>query len=384
MLRIESIKLAETYKDSKVYFDYDKIFMQDINLVIGPNASGKSQFINRLKFLRETHRKNQPTKNIVTIFKAEVVFNNENTDKRIRYELTAGPGQLIVEQIEDLLARKFYLKNNQKGTFLLDENTGKETTFLLNKRQSITKQVEDHIEKFPTINEIGKFFENILFLDADKFNLLTIDLGSEHLIPSDQIRNISSVVLNWKDKIPKLYDILLKKYKSFFPYVEEFTSREEVSIGNKLFDVLAIKEKGVKEDVPVQNISSGMLRILCLLALPMTKQIKKPILGYDFSPSVIVIDEIDNGLDYEMIYSIIDSLKSETVFSLIILSSHSPVVCNFIPPENWLIFRRSASRVKVTNPLSIKETKELIERSKTNNWEIYKNHIANSRLYSVK
>ena len=383
MLKIEKINLTEKYATGETYFDYEELKLHDINLIIGPNASGKSQFIGRLKFLKLTHQKGQPTKDLKTNFKASIVFNNQSNGS-IGYELSAGPGELIVESIINLNTKKSYLRYENEDALLLNEITGEEVKLLVNKRQSITKQIEDHKSKFPTIYEIGKFFESILFLDADKFNPHSIDIGPNQLIPSDQMRNISSVVLNWKVNSPKLFKILLDKYKTFFPYVEEFISKQ-VPIGNSLLDVLSIKEKGVKEEVLAQNVSSGMLRILCLLALPMTRQIDKKLLGgQNFSPSMIVIDEIDNGLDYQITGNIIDYLESETEFSQILFTSHSPVVCNFVTPKKWHIFRRLASRVKVTSPFDIKETKELIEKSKSSNWDIYKNHIANSQLYSVQ
>lgn len=383
MLRIENIKLSEKYHTGENYFEYDSLSLHDINLIIGPNASGKSQFFSRLRFLKETHTKGKPTRTIKTIFTANIEFIDTESSEKICYDFQAGPGELIVETIKNMTTNTNYLKYDQENALLVNEKTGKEVSFLINKRQSITKQIEDHKGKFPTIYEIGKFFESILFLDTDKFNPHAIEVGQAQLIPSDQMANISSVVLNWKKRSPKLYNILLAKYKMFFPSVEDFTSKP-MAVANGQIEMLAIKEKGVKEEILAPSVSSGMLRILCLLALPMTRQLGKPILGYDFSPSMIIIDEIDNGLDYEVTANIIDYLESETSFSQIIFSSHSPVVCNFVPPQKWHIFRRLASKVKVTSPFDIKDTKELIEKSKSSNWEIYKNHIANSQLYSVQ
>ena len=153
---------------------------------------------------------------------------------------------------------------------------------------------------------------------------------------------------------------------------------------DSIVDMLAIKEKGVIETVAASDMSSGMLRILCLLAISMSRNLGDHIQGVKFEPSMIIIDEIDNGLDYDRISRIIDYLESETSFFQIIFSSHSPVVCNFVPPENWHIFRRSATRVKATRPHDIEKTKELIEKSSSANWDIYEHHISKSKLYSIE
>lgn len=379
MLRVKKIELSEKYQDGGEYFDFDSIQLQNINLIIGPNASGKSQFFARLKFLRAIHTKRIPTPSLITIFHAKVVFEDKEIKEEINYELRAGPGEFIEETISS--GSKEFLGINGNDLFLLNEKEGREVSFLVNKRQSVTKQIEDHKDVFPTIYKIGNFFENILFLEADKFDPNALAIGPNQLIPSDRMENISSVILNWQKQCLNIYELLLKEYKRFFPYIERFLS-ERVQVPHGRVEILALKEKNIRKSVLAPEMSSGMLRILCLLALPMSRHLGQSI--PNFKPSMIIIDEIDNGLDYKCTGDIIEYLEGETDFFQIIFSSHSPIVCNFISPEKWHIFKRRASKVKVTNPSKVRETKELIEQAKASNWEIYKNHIANSSLYSVE
>ena len=380
MLRIKSLKIWEEHQNYDC-FNYDKISLHDMNLIIGANASGKTQFFSRLKYLRTLHRKSTPTPKLETTFHADVVFENEENQK-INYRLKAGPGELVNEIISS--DSKNYLAHDGESPTLLNEKTNKEQAFPLNnKRQSITKQIEDHKDSFSTISKIGNFFENILFLDADKFNPNAVITGPDQFIPSDRMENISSVVVNWNKKYPKLCKLLLQEYKEIFPYVENF-SQEKVQMPNgNPFDMLTVKEKNLKLPTLATSMSSGMTRILCLLALPMCRQLPINTTELNF-PSMVVIDEIDNGLDYDCVDAIIEYLKAEATFSQILFSSHSPIVCNFISPEKWRIFRRHGNRIKITNPIEVKETKDLIERSKVNNWEIYIYHIVHSQLYSVQ
>ena len=381
MLKIKSIKMSD--KDQNhTRFDYDEMPLHDINLIIGPNASGKSQFFARLKYLRTLHRKSNPTQNLQTTFYAHIVFQDEEGQEKIHYQLKAGPGELVHETIKS--DSRDYLIHDGEESKLLNEKTNETQVLLANKRQSITKQIEDRQNSFPTIFAIGNFFENILFLDADKFNPNAVMVGPDQFVPSDQMENISSVVINWKNQYPNLYNLLLKEYKTFFPYVEEF-SQIKMQVAHGIVDMLAVKEKNVVLPTLARDMSSGMLRILCLLALPMSRHLAYIAKEWSsFSPSMIVIDEIDNGLDYENISAIIEYLEAEASFSQIVFSSHSPVMCNFISLEKWHIFRRRDSKVKVTNPSQIEATKDLIEKARMSNWEIYKNHIAHSPLYSVQ
>ena len=387
MLRIEKIKFTETYENGETCFNYDEFFPQDINLIIGPNASGKSQFISLFKFLRNIHSRAISTQELFTCINVEVVFFDKESKQKINYKLSAGPGSRIDEKISNEETGNFYLKHKKKGgTCLFDEKDKEQLDFLVNKRESITKQIEDHKDKFPTIYKIGRFFETILFLDADKFDSNAPETRSQHLIPNDRMNNISSVVLNWKKEYPELYEALLNEYKKFFLYVENFSSQQFINKNNVPDETLSVQEKGIKNYILSPDLSNGMLRTLNLLALPMVRQLHEKLkLDVILKPGMIIIDEIDNGLDYEVIGKIIDYLKGEAAFYQILFSSHSPVVCNFIKPKKWHIFRRQASKVKITRPLDIPATKELIEESKSDNyWAIYKNHIAKSSLYSIK
>ena len=384
MLKMEKIEISQKYPDGDVYFECSEVSLQSTNLIIGPNASGKSQFFKRLKFLKDIHKKSAPTPYTTTILHAKVVLKDESTGKEINYNLKAGPGELIEETI-DSKSRK-YLRRKGGNTLLLDEKTNEAQAFLINKRQSITKQIEDRKDSFPTIDKIGFFFESMLFLDADKFNSDLVMFGDKQLIPSERMENLSSAVLNWKKKFPDVYNSLLKEYKKFFQDIEDISSEEFTTPDGGVFEMLAIKERGVRDVVAATYVSSGMLRILSLLALPMCRHLSKHAeeLGFDFNPSMIVIDEIDNGLDYERTGHIIDYLDSEAAFVQVIFSSHSPVVCNFVSPERWRIFNRTASSVNITNPLDVKETREMIEKSKSANWDVYANHISRSRRYNKR
>ena len=387
MLKMQKLKLSEKYSNGESYFEYDEINLHNINLIIGPNASGKSQFFARLKFLKEFHLKNRPTPIIVTTFIAKSIFKNEEGEL-ITYNLEIGSNQKIKESISGH-SKKYLEQSNDNGYLLLDEKSNKKVSLLINKRISVTKQIEDYKNKFSTIYKIGSFFENILFLNTDKFNPSTMDITPNLLIVNDNMANISSVLFNWKNGCPNIYKNLLEEYKKFFPYIEDFSFTQMAiqnpnGYNNNVLNMLELKEKNIKKKIPVINISAGMLRVLCLLALPMSRKLSLHVKNnIKFKPSMIVIDEIDNGLDYETLENIIDYLESESSFAQIAFSSHSPMVCNFITPEKWHVFKRRASQVRVFRPFNIPETKKLIEKAKTSNWELYKNHIANSQLYSV-
>ena len=383
MLKIQSLKLSEKYPNGDINFEYDEIRFQNINLIIGPNASGKTKFFELLKFLRAIHSKQLNPPSIDKIFMAKILFENEEKEI-ITYDLKLDPKLGVSETITSQ-SKQYLEKDKNNGMLLLDEKTGQKKSLLTNKRSSITKQIEDYKEFFPTIYEIGSFFEYMLFLSTDKFNPLATGLNNfpDSMVLNENMANLSSVLQNWKKNHPEIYKNLLLEYKKFFPIVETFSFEKMLMSNSTSVDMLMMKEKNIKRKIPAINLSAGMLRILCLLILPMTRKIfSNPHIQFKFS--LIVIDEIDNGLDYSSIENIIDYLESESSFAQIIFSSHSPLICNFVDPEKWYVFNRRISKIKITRPVDIPETKKLIQKSKDSNWELYKDHISKSHLYSIK
>lgn len=381
MLKIKSILIDENETNGKPHWKSNVFEFSDLNLIIGPNASGKTQFLRRIDYLRGLHTPDQPTKNISTIFKTSIKFDVISEDgsflKSIDYNLTISPGPILEEEIKGSDGTlHFTFKDN--NALLWDETEKKQKSFLYNNTSTITKQVS-HMKEFGTIAQIGKFFQNVLHIQSNNFNQFEVEINMNQIVPSRSMSNISPVILNWKRNFPDIYKQLISKYKSFFDKVQDFET-ELIPTTNTISsaEILSLSEKDIDRQIKIFDMSSGMVRILALLALSFIRRLPRR-----EAPSLILIDEIDNGLDYERVGSIIDLLKSEADFSQIVVSSHSPVVCNFIDPNDWRVFRRKGSIHKITSPLKIEDTKKLIEDSKKSNWDLYKTHISKSGLYSV-
>ena len=122
--------------------------------------------------------------------------------------------------------------------------------------------------------------------------------------------------------------------------------------------------------------------MLCLLCLPKTVF---NLTGKLDAPSLIAVDEIENGLDFKTLKFIIQYFLDYSDESQILLSTHSPLVCDFVHPNEWRVVKRNGTTVKVKHPPEVeKQLDEQLELFKNRHWEFYSKHISNSRLYRVK
>ena len=102
-------------------------------------------------------------------------------------------------------------------------------------------------------------------------------------------------------------------------------------------------------------------------------------------PSVILIDEIENGLDFKTLKYVVNYLKDCSEDSQIIMSSHSPLVCDFVNPNDWVVARRKGSKINYLSPKYIEKNLNAdLELFKFKHWEFYTKHISNSKIYRVK
>ena len=93
---------------------------------------------------------------------------------------------------------------------------------------------------------------------------------------------------------------------------------------------LLLTERDFK--VPGWLLSTGTLRILALLAL----------LHHPSPPPLIVVEEIENGLDPKSVYVIINEIRRaiEDSKTQIILTTHSPYLLNLLHIDHLVLVER--------------------------------------------
>lgn len=103
--------------------------------------------------------------------------------------------------------------------------------------------------------------------------------------------------------------------------------------------------------VPAQAMSEGMLYFLAFA-----------VLQYMESPSIILVEEPENGLHPARVADVVRVLEEVSKDTQVIMATHSPLVINEMSPENvTLVTRDDETGTRVT---SLPETRDFEERSK--------------------
>jgi predicted ATPase len=129
-----------------------------------------------------------------------------------------------------------------------------------------------------------------------------------------------------------------QQYKKLFPSVENINVAS-LKAGWKEIQIREQFETPVRRiaTTDAHHTSDGMLRLLTILALAQTDH------------GVILLDEIENGINPELVGRIVDFVLEESRNRQIFITTHSPLVLNYLPDEIarssiFMLYKNSAGQ----------------------------------------
>jgi predicted ATPase len=144
-------------------------------------------------------------------------------------------------------------------------------------------------------------------------------------------RNVAEYLLDIFKRDRDAYDGIVDTVRWVLPYAAglqaDITSELERSV------YLQMTEKDFK--VPGWLLSTGTLRILALLA----------VLRHPEPPPLLVVEEIENGLDPRSVHMLLDEVRSavQEGRTQVIATTHSPYVLDLLPLQVLCLVERNAS-----------------------------------------
>ncbi len=352
---IESFTYQQ-HENQPEYWSVDEFSLGKINLIVGKNATGKTRTLNVLGGLAKLLSGER--KELFTSGDWNLIFDEDG--KKINYSLKIANYEVISES----------LKIDDK--VLLDrgiEGLGK------------IKAVElDQMIKFQTpVNEIAAFsrrdsiqhpFFDQLYQWASNLHHYQFgtQMGKDMLavFTNDKNakinpRNEAAVVALFRKAVNEFGDAFKGNIIAEMEKINYHLSDIGVAPveGIKVHGMplsqtpegLYIFEKDVAGKTFQHEISQGMFRVLSLL-------IHLEYCEMSNRPSIILIDDIGEGLDFERSKSLIEQLvaRAEKAPTQLIMSTNDRFVMNGVPLKYWCIIKRKGSVSKIYNYKNSKET----------------------------
>lgn len=301
-----------------------KMNFEQFNCIVGLNGAGKSTLLQALDFISQTMRgdishwlkkrgwnaKDLPSK----LTKAKNISFSlyiQKDGKLYAYESSFNTSKLKCSSeviYETNIEKKLFKVENSK--YHIEKQNG--DIFQEYEGSFLSSVKEDKISK--ELIDLKKFIANITSLDLlspqslrqkSRSDGKELGLSGEHL----------TTFLKSLDKTKQ--NQLLENLKKCYPNIKEF----EIISSHNGWKRLEVSESynDIKITIEAKHLNDGFLRLISILAQLFTSK--------DF----LLFDEIENGINPELIEFLVDILINSS--HQVLITTHSPMILNFIDDD---------------------------------------------------
>lgn len=345
-------------KNFKSIVDLD-INLEKFTCLVGLNGAGKSSLLQGIDFAshlmtgdirswlqrrnwdaKDLHSKLSTASNIVIFVTIEL-----SNKKRYIWK-TAFNRQLLSctrEEIHDLQTNEIIF-NSSKGHYSINgaDNSRIDFNFegsLLShlKKDILTKELIEIREKISSIRSF-ELLSPHLMRSTSRDSCTDIGAGGEKL---------ASFLHNLKGE-PR--NTLTNLLRAFYPRVVDFKTIQKKAGWKQLFVIEEFNGRQIETDA--KHINDGLLRILAILAQTNSSQ------------SMILFDEIENGINPEIVETLVNLLQNSP--QQILVTTHSPLILNYLSDETaknsvQFIYRGSEGGTKAAPLFSMNRIKKKLD-----------------------
>jgi predicted ATPase len=403
---MKSVKINKIgFKNYKV-FDDVRINLNQCNVFVGPNSSGKSSIAEFLVFFRELIRlfsgkeakldfnyllnflnnafkigKNQPL-----TFETEVTIGNYSfnyfAEFFTRYDTDAvwANERLVITQIRNkyiiLEASMNIIKDDFpklegimkfKGKNIDEENNhGGSITYITSSilRYENFKKFEKKILNL--INEFYEYWDKIRLYDFNIYDKKEISKKSgisNEIILTEDFQNLLKVLLNLSFQQKEIFTEIKDWLIQLIPDFKDFIIQTSTNKGDAY---IAFSEEMWNTYSPLTQASDGIIRLLCILTILFNKE----------KPNLIILDEPENGIHPSIRNYVADFAIAASDDAQIMFLTHDSESLRQFELEMIYYFKRKHGATEVKQLSDVKSLTETMKALK----DIEKNTVVSTHL----
>lgn len=332
-------------------WNFSEVQFGKINLLVGDSGMGKTRLLNTLFNIAAMIASKQIAPGI---WKLDLEVNGIKYKWRV--ETHGDEQKRPIVSFEELTKcegneSKIIVKRNAETFTYNDKELPK-----LSRNESCISLLQEEDE----IHQIFKGFSSILrrrFFEADLTERCRIEGFPFGLLDNlSKARNLSDLYPTLHSKelnLNSIMYILLKGYreiftkiagiyKSVFPFITDIKVMDIQELNQEIklpgqIPVFCIKEKSIDHWITLNDLSSGMQKVLLIL----TDLFTMP------QGSIYLVDEYENSLGINAINFFPNVLLEEDFDIQFFITSHHPYIINKIPVASWYVLHRTGSSVNI-------------------------------------
>jgi predicted ATPase len=339
----------ESKSGSKSDLHFPKILFDDINLIVGGSATGKTRLLNTIfNGARMAVRKEH-------FFTGWWNITCEHESKRYRWEIEtiAEDGGEEAKVLKETIA---VIDENGTEEILLSRKEGL-FSFKGDKLPKIAPK-ESGISLFRDEDDIRPLYDAFKLIMRRSFSGPELDQACAYIVvpqplikkiaKSKNIDDLFSSVLSLNGTLyildryfNDIFTFVSREFMNVFPFVSEIKMQNAAHFGMNfpgIVPIFSIKEHYQNDWIPLDQLSSGMKKVLLIL----TDICIMPRRG-----GIYIIDEYENSLGVNAINFFPNILFETNNSTQFIITSHHPYIIGNISPEKWIVLHRKGNKVKV-------------------------------------
>jgi len=336
------IKGYKSIKDIHVKFN-------NINILIGPNGVGKSNFIEFFNFVRKILEKN------LEIYVAQsggannILYFGKKTTQFLEFSLLFTPNGYKAILVPDNYDG--FVFHSEKGYFFADKigYMGGEKIYELNSKGEKESKLPSSPNTQSPLGHIVKYLKDwkvYHFHDTSKSSPMkqTCDIN-DYLYFNTDGSNLAAFLFYIKQNYELHYKKIVKTIQRVVPYFLDFVLEPEPANKEKIR--LRWRYKGYDKIFDVSDLSDGTLRFICLTTLLLQPNL----------PTMILIDEPELGLHPFALEVLASMFKLVADKTQIIASTQSSTFVDMFEAKDILVVDivDNATNFKRLNENELKE-----------------------------
>ena len=321
---IEKIRI----QNFKSINDSGFIEIQPINVLIGANGVGKSNFISFFKFLSKIYQQqlqlyvgqNGRANNFLHFGRkkskfigGEIVFNNDWNNGYVF--------ELVPTQNDNFIFSKEQsnFQQPQQGKNILPYGDGHEESVIKTDEGFRNKHLKTHLGSF----KIFHFHDTSSEAQVKQFCNST-----DYAFFREDGGNLAAFLYRIQEKEPRCFKMIERMIRSIAPFFDSFCLQPDEINENQI--QLIWLEHGSDQIFNAHNLSDGTLRMMCLTTLLLQPN----------PPETIIIDEPELGLHPFAIQKLAAMLKNASIDAQIIISTQSVNLINHFNARDIIVVER--------------------------------------------
>lgn len=329
-------------------FRSDTVTLGRLSVLVGPNGSGKTNFLRAFAFLGEVARRDLPeaierfggigalrhrgagrTNDVLLSLEAIVTsFASDRTPDQYELRFSDRHGVIFRNEVFRLKRTKGKGRPIQLmgGELIIGSRRAVDVSEKASGLSLLRKLGEAY--DAPQVEQLASLLENFRVIEIDDraARQPAARRKGERLRPDAS--NLANVLADLEESDPETFAQLEQDVATVLPGFEglEFRPLGGAEAGVEV----RLREHGLPDTTPLAAASFGTIRALALFAL----------LHDSNPPALTCIEEIDHGLHPYALDRVVERLREASERTQILVATHSPALVNRLKPEELVIFER--------------------------------------------